>query len=222
MKQTKVVVEVGKTAATLSIPIPSLRYVDRFIRSNSALDILQLGVFPDAKEITESFAAVNAVERKLGLSKALMKRLNPYILVVGDGVTPRTGVLMAFHTPYEVISIDPAMRSNHYPSVQRLDVHRVSLGDFTYDFDRPVIIVAVHSHVPASELLDFHAKVGDKLMVVIENPCCTPGAFPAAFGPPDYEYTDWGIHSPKREMRIWKIPAKRIYPLPDNEIKDLI
>lgn len=222
MKPTKVQVEVGKSAATLTIPIPSLRYINRFMRSNSAVDILQLGVFPDAKEISESFAAVNALERKLGLSKALMTKLNPYILVVGDGCTPRTGVLLAFYTPYDIISIDPEMRKTEWPEVQRLEVFQTRLRDFEYDFDRPIIMIGVHSHVPSKELLEFYDKVGDKLMAIIENPCCYPSYFPAAFGPPVHEYTDWGIHSPKRDIRIWKFRQKNTHPLLPNMLEDLI
>ncbi len=42
------------------------RYIEEFFKLNkSASDMLQLNVFPNAKEVTESYAAFNAVRTKL-------------------------------------------------------------------------------------------------------------------------------------------------------------
>ncbi|MDD4352708.1 MAG: hypothetical protein PHU71_07090 [Candidatus Gracilibacteria bacterium] len=42
------------------------RYMDEFIKNwKSASDLLILGIYPNAKEITESYAAFNCVRNKL-------------------------------------------------------------------------------------------------------------------------------------------------------------
>jgi hypothetical protein len=215
---------VGSQFSQVTVPIPTLKYLNNFIRLNkSAKDILDIGVFPDAKEITESFAAHDAVTHKLGLSYEFLKKINPLILVAGDGSTPRTGVTFAFKTKFNVVSIDPNNNEKDYSSVRRLLVLKKRLGDPEFldllendpyppfiDWEnggysrRPIILVGVHSHIPEDELIAFHKVVGKALFAVVEIPCCYPQQYLKAFGKPTIEYIDWGIHSEKRTVRIWK------------------
>ena len=207
--QINVKAHVGSQFSQVTVPIPTLRYLDSFIRLNkSAKDMLGLEVFPNAKEITESYAAHQAVFHKLGISHEFLKRLNPVIVVVGDGCTPRTGVTFAFKSPFQVESLDPNNRWINDGRVDRLNVHTKTLQQYVdsglADFDRPVILVGVHSHVPEKELMNFHNVVGNKLFAIVEIPCCFPQQYIKAFGEPTKEYIDWGIHSEKRTVRIWK------------------
>jgi hypothetical protein len=94
---------------SLTVPKPSLRYLDEFVTLKCAPDLLTAKIFPDAKEITESMAAFNAYRRHL------MGRIdinNPRVLViaVGDGIHPRTSSLFAMRTKFTCISVDPALK----------------------------------------------------------------------------------------------------------------
>lgn len=212
---TKITVQahVGSQFSQVTVPIPTLKYLDNFIKMNrSAVDLLSTGVFPNAKEITESFAAHHAVMHKLGCSAEMLKRLDPFIVVVGDGSTPRTGATFAFKSPFEVISIDPNLNWLNFDSkVKRLTCCRQTLKEFCSSGwlslmhrKDPIILVNVHGHVPAEELKQFHELAGNRLFAVVEIPCCYPRYCIDAFGAPTTEYIDWGIHSEKRTVRIWK------------------
>lgn len=107
MRDQTVKYQVGIGNVSVTIPTPNNKYLDKFIKFNKkGTDILRTGVFPNAKEITESYAALNAFYKHFNLRH---KEDDVLFLVVGDGAHPRTGVTFAFNTPHRVISIDPAM-----------------------------------------------------------------------------------------------------------------
>lgn len=86
------------------------RYIEEFIKLNkSASDLLLLNVFPNAKEITESYAAFNAIRSKL---KFDLSDPNVAAVCVGDGYSPRTAALLAFRTNFQCISVDPGLNKN--------------------------------------------------------------------------------------------------------------
>ncbi|MCA9333531.1 hypothetical protein KC963_00625 [Candidatus Saccharibacteria bacterium] len=110
MRDQTVKYQVGIGNVSVTIPTPNNKYLDKFIKFNKkGTDILSTGVFPNAKEITESYAALNAFYKHFNLR---YKEDDVLILVVGDGAQPRTGVTFAFNTPHIVVSIDPAMMKN--------------------------------------------------------------------------------------------------------------
>jgi hypothetical protein len=137
---TKIQVQahVGSQFSQVTVPIPTLKYLDNFVRHNrSGVDMLATGVFPNAKEITESFAAHHAVMHKLYSAEGL-KRLNPWIVVVGDGATPRTGVTFAFKSTFNVISIDPNLKwTGVRDEVKRLFCVRSTLKEYCDIFSGP-------------------------------------------------------------------------------------
>lgn len=56
------VIQTAETAQGLTIRVShGSRYINEFIRLRGAPDLLALGVFPNAKEITETMAAWSAV-----------------------------------------------------------------------------------------------------------------------------------------------------------------
>ena len=120
----------GHEILNVLVKYPSLRYINEFIKLKCAADLLELGIFPNAKEITESFAAWNAVRRHLwkrGFSPD--KNLNCY--VIGDGTTPRTAALVAFISNFYVFSIDPNSRwKERYRSIKRLTICRCKIEDY--------------------------------------------------------------------------------------------
>jgi hypothetical protein len=81
-------------------------YMDEFIRLSCAPELLQLRVFPDAKEISESMGALDAVRRNC----SFIFNEDDLVICVGDGSTPRTATLFALMTNMQIVSIDPALR----------------------------------------------------------------------------------------------------------------
>ncbi|EEY62651.1 uncharacterized protein PITG_14429 [Phytophthora infestans T30-4] len=102
-------------AVSPSTPPVSLRYLNEFVgKLHCAPALLQHGLFPDAKEVTESMALFNAVRRYIEpKSEEESLKINGKhdgIVVVGDGNTPRTAAMFAFRMRgWKCYSVDPAM-----------------------------------------------------------------------------------------------------------------
>jgi len=76
-----------------------MRYVNEMLRLSCAPELLRLKLFPDAKELTESFSAYNAIRTHLADEfKPADGRVT--LIAVGDGHTPRTAALCAFLTQW--------------------------------------------------------------------------------------------------------------------------
>ena len=84
------------------------RYVNEMLRLGCAPELLRLRLFPDAKELTETFAVHEAVRSRLGGAYPLTDD-TVTLVAVGDGNTPRTAALFAFLTRWHCVSIDPEM-----------------------------------------------------------------------------------------------------------------
>jgi len=87
----------------------SLKHVDRFLRWRCSLDLIEMGLFPDAQEITESMACLSAVESHLA-DITRLSDTSTTCIVVGDGSTPRTAALLAMRSKWRVLSVDPALQ----------------------------------------------------------------------------------------------------------------
>lgn len=85
---------------------PTTRYFDQFLSLRCAVDLITYGLFPNAKEITESLAAVRAVFLHSGLDR---KDPRIHAVCVGDGGTPRTAAALAFRTAWKCHSVDPLL-----------------------------------------------------------------------------------------------------------------
>ena len=155
-------------------------------------------MYPNVKEITESFAAFAAVRKYLG-----EKRLGDHavrVLCVGDGNTPRTAACFAARSAWCAFSVDPRLKDATPWSqrIRRLFViqRKIELVDLPKLPGDTVVVVAVHSHAELGQC----AKFDPDLVVAI--PCCVPQRYQGR--EPDHEYTDWGILSPERTMKVWK------------------
>ena len=85
-----------------------LRLVDRFLSLDCGHELLRLGLFPNAQEISESMACLQAAIEHLQGVVSLSDN-DVVALVVGDGRTPRTAALLAMRTRWTVLSVDPAL-----------------------------------------------------------------------------------------------------------------
>ena len=171
-----------------------LRYMNEFVRLRCAPDLLTLGLFPNMKEVTESFAAYSAVrEWHPPLSDPSIK-----MVAIGDGTKPRTASTFAFRSAWECYSVDPELQlSWKWRQVARLHVIPTLIEDFHLESDSPVVIVAVHSHASLATAV---ATVDAPVKMVVAIPCCKSQALDRE---PDFIYTDPGIWSAKNEIHGW-------------------
>lgn len=211
MGKKSIIIEAKEThnQVVLSFKKPTLRYVNLFLRSKCAPDMLSLELFPNTKEITESFGMYHNVVSAMG-DKFYT---NDYIIVsVGDGSTPRTGATFAFKSKHEVHSIDPAMKTEkvgRYSGVKRLNIHCCNAQDVSIDCKGlPVIVVGVHSHATVEQSIAGLSNYSGLYFFGMQ--CCVP------LKPKDgdkwdmfYENTDWGIYSPERTVQGWKMEVDR-------------
>lgn len=178
------------------------RYMNEFIgQYKSAADLLALGIYPDAKEITESMAAFSAVRKYL-------KQYDPQdpkvtLVSVGDGKQPRTAALFAFKTKWNCISIDPGLDLTKIGTwenkIKRLTCIPQKIEDLSTIYCKKVVIVAVHSHASMRETLNIVQGEERSLITV---PCCIKWG--KGFPRPSKEFLDSGIWSPKNRVKVWK------------------
>ena len=185
-------------AVTVTVPTPTLRYLDEFLSLRCRDDLLRLGLFPNAKEITESLAAYRAVKRALGDVRDLGDPARTAV-VVGDGCTPRTAAVLAFRTRWRLYSVDPQLRTDErWGQVERLTVVPLRIEDWSLTLDGPAVVVAVHSHASLGEAV---LRVRAPELAVVAIPCCVAQETGSL---PDLEYEDWGVWSEKRTVQVWR------------------
>ncbi len=192
---------ISETEQHYTIKKPSLRYLDLFVKMKCAPDLLAAGLFPNAKEITESMAMLHAVKKyiKIDLNN---KTVN--LVVIGDGSTPRTAALFAFMTSWICTSVDPALKpSKDICKIERLYLHPFKGEEFMGNAD---IVIFPHAHV-CFDKMPYNIKMAK---FVVAMPCCSPycnrqqlWGSPISIHP-NLRYTDWGVHSPQREILIWR------------------
>ena len=100
------------TTTTSAKPTKTTRYIDELVRLDCAPLLLELKIFPDAKEITEAMAMYAAFRRFVqpNVPKDKANGRN-CIVCVGDGSTPRCASVFALRCKdWEAIAVDPQMR----------------------------------------------------------------------------------------------------------------
>lgn len=188
-------------------PLADLRYLHELTRLRCAPDMLALGLFPNAKEVTESFAAYHAVVRHLPAFSLSDRSVT--LIAVGDGSTPRTGATFALRSAWNCISIDPALRETggkgargRPPSRGWSAIGRLRVIPLHVQFVEPIeceraVIVAVHSH---ARLEDAMRAVRAREIAVVAMPCCVPQTLET---PHDIEFTDSAVASPQNRILVW-------------------
>lgn len=175
------------------------RYIEEFFKMRCAADLLGMELFPNAKEVTESMAAFDAVRTHI-IASTDYKRRDIALVCVGDGHSPRTGALFALRTNWDCYSIDPALRTEKCWPVKRLTVLKRKVEDAVLDLSEKAmaIIVCVHSHATLKATLS-NIVCGTKHLVTI--PCCVPHELP---GVPFLGVRDHNMWSEKNLVKIWK------------------
>ncbi len=173
----------------------ALKYISELFALRSAPDILSLGLFPEVKEITESFAAFNAVRNYLDFD---LKDPEVSLVAVGDGHTPRTAATFAFRSNWRCYSVDPVLRSDKNWDIARLSVHPYVVEDFSLETNKAVI-VAVHSHADLNQAVK---SIKARELAIVAIPCCKDQILNDQIH--DLQYADEGILSPARLVYVWK------------------
>jgi hypothetical protein len=173
-----------------------VKYLSEFISLRCAPDMLNLRLFPNGKEISESFGAYDAVRYRMPQFK--LNDPSVTLIAVGDGNTPRTAATFAMRSAWTCHSVDPNLKggSVRWSDIKRLTIHAKRIEDVHFEAERAVI-VAVHSHawLPNAVAAVDAAEVG-----VVAMPCCVRQDLPVE---PDREYHEKGVISPCRYVRIW-------------------
>lgn len=175
---------------------PLFRYINELWQCKCLPDLHLLNLFPNAKELTESCAAYSALRHKARVFEFSDPEVT--LIAVADGCTPRTAALFAFRTAWDCISIDPRLRRTDWPTIRRLTCWNRKVEDCEPVHFRKLAIVAVHSHAPLDVVCE--KLTGDE-RVVVAMPCCVKQERER---PPDFEYVDKGVWSPKNKIKIWK------------------
>jgi hypothetical protein len=166
--------------------------------------LLELNLFPNVKEITESMAAYEGIKKvwdKVPPSEDSVVAFFP-----GDGYKPRTGALFAMRTAWKCVSIDPKMRYGNgkklskFPGVDRLFTLRNVVENFKINLESNiVVIVLVHSH---AKIEDCIKNIKGREVYVLSIPCCVQHDIGID---PMYEYLDRHILSPKNIVKVWRV-----------------
>lgn len=158
------------------------KYLNRYIRLKASADMQALELFPNLKEIQESFSIFNVIESyilKRDTNIDRNKENHVLCFVVGDGTTPRTAAVINFMTKWDTISCDPIMRNPaKYAGIKRCEV-RTSTGEDLvhvvkqqveirkYDY---VFLIFPHSHIPNTN--EIYKHFTDEKVWIINMPCC--------------------------------------------------
>lgn len=168
-------------------------YGNRFISMKCAPDMLAAGLFPNLKEITESFAAFEATCH-LPYS---YNDPNINVVCVGDGCSPRTAAMFAYRSKWTTYSIDPLLRNKSW-NVHRMTFYPSRIEDVSLEFKTPTIIVCVHSHAKLTHCVK---SIQAPVRHIINIPCCVKPDIKN----PVFTYKDVHIHSEKNLVEIYNV-----------------
>jgi hypothetical protein len=160
-------------------------YIDKLFGLACFADIVALGVFASAKDVSESMAALQAVQRHGALRSSDESVL---CLCIGDGSTPRTAVLCCFLQPphWTCISIDPALPpewTGQHKTVRGLTGFAGTLDEFMHTYTMPttaiqpkhVVLLCVHTHarfLGISTITSIRARFKNVPTTLVSLPCC--------------------------------------------------
>ena len=196
-------IQEGNDQVTITFKQKSLRYLDEALQLNCFKDMLDMELFPNAKEITESFAAYEAV-RKYCWPRVNPSDPNVVLVAVGDGSSPRTAATFAYRTRWQCFSIDPQLgNKTKWNEIQRLKLYKNKIEehipkDFGITRDTVVVLVLVHSHADIEQSVK--RVMPCKNLNIIAMPCCFPQTLEYTLTD---MYDDWGVHSPHRTVKVW-------------------
>jgi len=131
----------------------SFKYIERFFKYRSAIDIVsKLGKI-DLKEINECYAMFEFLRNMLVYSN----KGNVVVFDVGCGKRPTFSLMSAhFIKNWEFIAIDPNLEIKDYKT-ERLSCYKCKVEEFDFSkyTNRTKIGVYIHSHAPAINVFDY-------------------------------------------------------------------
>jgi hypothetical protein len=187
----------------VSIPLPTTKYIDQLLTLRCREELVVNSVFPNAKEVTESFAAIHAIIHRA--------RIDPTTdeitaIVVGDGSIPRTAATLALRTRWRCISVDPALRPETVAGwpipIRGLELRPQRVQALRESLAGRCVVVSVHAHVELGRAVAAVERCGGAVVAAVAVCCCgyghdVPGLSLVSDG------LDWGIWSPERRVRVW-------------------
>ncbi|MCP4661573.1 MAG: hypothetical protein GY856_39740 [bacterium] len=178
--------------------------INEFLRLGCAPGLLATGVFPNAKELSESMGAFESVRQ--GLIEAgraeVLGDSNVVFYDVGSGRAPRTAVLAAFRSRWKCVAIDPllAPASDRLRQVERLHLAPLKVGDYTppaADAVKMAVVTCVHHHASLSATFDALRLAERPGYCLVSIPCCFADDVDPGW---DLVRENWGIRSPQRTV----------------------
>ena len=79
---------------SMTIPSNHIMHLERWFRRKCALDLWELDIYPNIKEVSEAESMRHCIVRKLKFNEGSYHNL---AIVVGDGRTPRLRCTLGFH-----------------------------------------------------------------------------------------------------------------------------
>ena len=175
------------------------RYIHQFFNLSVAPKLLEIKLFPDAKEFTESMGAFKAVKNYI-MNENINQKSKVKLVVVGDGTTPRTAGLFAVMTRWDCYSIDPALKENKVYAIDRLKTFKNKIEEVKINCDGDIcVLVCVHSHAMLSECVKSINNC--KELHIVNIPCCFESDLNIE---PNHTFKDKGIYSEKNLIEIYK------------------
>ena len=172
------------------------RYINEAFGLSCLPDLMEHKIYPNAKELTESMAAYDVARNKVPVFDLGDPEVT--MIAVADGRSPRTAAMFAFRTAWQCASVDPNLKvKESYNRIRRLTLYPVRIEEFPASHYKKLFIAAVHSHAPLDVVCD---RLTADLRVVMAMPCCVAQERER---PPDLEYYDFGVWSPKNKIRVW-------------------
>lgn len=199
-------------------------YVDKFLGMRCAADLLAARLFPNGKEISESMAALAAIRKHVCPLGIDTNDTSVALVVVGDGIKPKTAALFAFMTKWQCFSIDPLLAEQRerpvtYNGVKidRLQIIPKLVQELRFDLTRfdHVIICMVHSHATTQNVLD---GLVFRIAHVVAIPCCVAQE---PMSKQLVEYTDEAIWSPKNRVIVSLNVVHPTYSLNTTPVSNL-
>lgn len=203
----------NKSSWSVTLPKPNLRYLNEFVRLNCAPELLAAKVFPDAKEITESMAALAAIRSLAHNYEVDLYDPCVMLLDVGCGSTPRTAALFAFLTKWACHAIDPKLHDRWKQNIYGIDrllcwqqtwQNFELLGDLSC-----LVVVAVHAHVDLQHIMQVLSRSYQGLVLVAAIPCCSYDLDLVSSDQITVCYRnvveDWSCHTPKRTVKQYAL-----------------
>ena len=204
-----------------------LEYLNQFLELKCSSDLLRMGLFPNVKEISESFSMWTALRQYI-FPQMSNESSGDAIIIVGDGMTPRTGALCAFLTSglLKCYSIDPLIQYDSYldriylnrqsktteehcqlwKTINGLRIIRDRIERVSIECER-AIVVLMHAHVQLDRTIEsINASKG--IIGIITCPCCQwiPFQQMCFQEKPHHQYRDIRLLSVQNQINIWCFP----------------